>query len=239
MHKARVAMRRVGLCMIVLTSPFPVFAAEGEVNASVAPSEPASTDPAFAPSGHAMVSVATGLPYLAIGEVAYGVGSRFTVGVLGGITPTTEGGGVRIRGVLLDFGVDRLVAQLPLLYYPPTRGFLTVTSGMGEDAWFLVMPELQWEHRFGNGTRLHAGVGVAATSCADGLAAFLQRDIGFAQLQRMGDVWPTFKVGGSMPLSHATSLFADVALVPDGLVYGKPWIVGVPLVATVGMAHAF
>src|SRR5437762_14386768 len=75
----------------------------------------APNDALFPSAGSVAGSVATGIPYLGIGEVAYGVTDRFAVGVVGGVTPTTVGGGVRLRGVLFERGDDRLVIGSPLL----------------------------------------------------------------------------------------------------------------------------
>src|SRR5688572_14397259 len=52
--------------------------------------------------GRGRVTVATGIPYVAIGEYAYGVSDRVTVGFMTGVTPHIPGYGVRARAVLLE-----------------------------------------------------------------------------------------------------------------------------------------
>jgi hypothetical protein len=225
-------MNRFALTLAAALIAGPALAEDIVTAASADAEVPAMRDPLIAPDGHIAASVATGLPYLAIGEVAYGVTSRFTAGVIAGVTPNTEGFGVRLRGVLIDGDADRLIAASPILFYPATQN-------QGNEPWFLVMPELLAEHRFANGARVHAGFGVAAATCTDTLEAFFtgKRDTDHSAF--MGDLWATAKIGGSVALGHSTMLFADVTLVTPGLILGHAWIVGIPLVATVGVEHAF
>src|SRR5687767_14220218 len=73
--------------------------------------------------GQSRVTVSTGIPYIAIGEYAYGVSDRVTIGVLGGVTPSIPGFGVRARAVLYETADRfRIYFCTPVLYYPKTNG---------------------------------------------------------------------------------------------------------------------
>src|SRR5688572_5933359 len=61
-------------------------------------------DPSFPGGGHLSTSLATGVPFPALGEVALGIGDRFAVGVIGGATPKVPGFGIRPRLALFDTG---------------------------------------------------------------------------------------------------------------------------------------
>src|SRR5438552_7891888 len=121
-----------------------------------------SGDELFPEAGTFSGAFATGIPYVAIGEVAYGVSDRFALGVVGGITPTTVGAGLRLRGVLFEKGGDRVVLGAPILYYPPT-------GGLGDEPWMLTMPSLLFERRFESGGKIHFGAGIAAATCLDAI----------------------------------------------------------------------
>src|SRR2546425_12235612 len=69
--------------------------------------------------GASRLTFATGIPYLAIGEYAYGISNRLTVGFMAGVTPSVEGYGIRVRTVLYqpDPGF-RIYFCTPVFFYP-------------------------------------------------------------------------------------------------------------------------
>src|SRR3954454_11982914 len=75
------------------------------------------SDYLFPGAGHASATMSTGVPFLAIGELAYGITDRFAVGAIGGITPSVVGVGVRPRFSLVQSGAWRAVLVVPTLYY--------------------------------------------------------------------------------------------------------------------------
>lgn len=185
-----------------------------------------SSDELFPEAGTFAGAFATGIPYLGIGEVAYGVTDRFAIGAVGGVTPTTVGAGLRLRGVLLEKGRDRLVLGVPVLYYP-------ATSGLGNEPWLLTMPSMLLERRFETGSKIHIGAGIAAASCLDALVGE-KSGHGF-----MGGVWETVTVGAATRMGGFTG-FADVTLLFSGLkIAGKDWIGGPPVVLTLGVRRGF
>src|SRR5207244_10386209 len=88
-------------------------------------------DALFPGHGRVQTSLATGVPFLAMGEISVGIGDRFALGALGGATPNVPGFGIRPRAVVLEIGSWRGVLATPVLYYPFTSarrasaGFLT------------------------------------------------------------------------------------------------------------------
>src|SRR5262245_48642301 len=71
----------------------------------------------FPGRGRLSVSGSTGVPLVAGVEVAYGVGDRFAVGVVGGTTPGDPTVGLRLRGLLWSGTEQRVYAVMPFLYY--------------------------------------------------------------------------------------------------------------------------
>src|SRR6185503_14158511 len=80
--------------------PRPAHAPEADV-----PSAPTKTAGESIDSGDYLMpragqlgfGAASGIPYVAIGEVTYGFGERFAMGAIAGITPRTVGFGLRPR----------------------------------------------------------------------------------------------------------------------------------------------
>jgi hypothetical protein len=190
-------------------------------------------DALFPRAGEFSATVATGVPYLAIGEVAYGVSERFALGVVGGVTPITYGFGLRLRGIVVGGETARLVAVMPVLYYP-------ATASLGHEPWVLAMPQVLAEQRFGGDLTAHVGVGAAAATCTGAIAGLFtgkhehDADGGF-----MGGLWNTATVGGALPLGGVTA-FADATLILDGVrLADSRWIGGPPLVVTLGVRRGF
>ena len=92
---------------------------------------------------------------------------------MGGVTPKTVGGGVRLRGVLFERGDDRILLGSPILYYPATKG-------LGNEPWLLAMPQLLAERAFDGGSRLHFGAGLALAACTDAIGAALSGTLSHA-----------------------------------------------------------
>jgi hypothetical protein len=192
-----------------------------------------SGDELFPESGTFAGSFATGIPYLGIGEVAYGVTDRFAIGAVGGATPRTVGAGLRLRGVLFqsESGRDRVVLGAPVLYYPPT-------GGLGDEPWLLTLPSLLFERRFESGGKIHFGAGIAAASCLDSIGAHLFGS-GHSDSAFMGGIWETLTVGGATRMGSFTG-FADVTLLFSGpRLAGKDWIGGPPVILTLGVRRGF
>ena len=200
---------------------------------TVVAASPASDD-LFPGDGRVAATVATGIPYLAIGEVAYGLGDRFALGVVAGVTPITYGVGLRARALLAEGAAGRLVIGMPLLYYPATRT-------LGHEPWVLAMPQLLAERPLGNGAKIHVGVGAALATCTGAIAAFFggahDHDDGPGF---MGGAWNTLTVGGAIPMGASTRLFADAMLVMKGArLATADWIGGPPVVLTLGVRRGF
>jgi hypothetical protein len=174
-------------------------------------------------AGHLSGSVATGIPFLALGEVAYGISDGFALGVLGGVTPIVSGIGVRPRGVLLHWGEERFELVVPVLYYPRTGD---------REPWVLARPTLSFEHAFSSGARANFGLGVVGASCIESILTLgHDHDVKF-----MGGAWDTVAVGGALPLSRRASLFGEATAILAGVrPAGRDWVGGPPLVVALGV----
>jgi hypothetical protein len=178
----------------------------------------------FPKAGHFTTSLATGVPFVALGELAYGVGTRFSFGAMGGATPVVTGLGIRPRGILFSVGSTRATLTVPIFYYPKT------STG---DPWMLARPTLLFEHAFGSGARLSGGLGVIGAACTDSIFSLGREHSGTF----MGGLWNTVAVGGAVPLSSKTSLFAEGTAILRGVRFaGRDWVGGPPFAIEVGVA---
>ena len=129
------------------------FAQEAEVDS-------VHMDHLFPQKGKSLFTFATGVPYIAIGEYAYGFTDRFSVGVLVGVTPSIPGYGLRLNTILYKNGNSRVYARVPLLYYPQTKG-------LGGEPWLLTWPVVNYEKTFESGLRFSVGGGIVAAACVN------------------------------------------------------------------------
>jgi len=119
------------------------------------------SDYLFPEKGKSLLTLSTGIPYVAIAEYSYGFTDRFSVGVLAGTTPSVEGYGIRIKSVLFENDNDsRVYAKIPMLYYPQTKG-------LGGEPWLLTWPVINYEKKLKSGIRFSYGIGVVAAACAN------------------------------------------------------------------------
>jgi hypothetical protein len=174
-------------------------------------------------AGRVSGSVATGVPFLALGEIAYGVSDGLAVGVIGGVTPRVDGFGLRPRGVLFRSGRERVELVVPVLYYPKT--------GDGE-AWMLARPTASFEHALASGARISFGLGFVGATCVESLVTLGREH----DRKVMGGLWNTAAIGAAMPISRGASLFGEATAILAGLrPAGSNWIGGPPVVVAVGV----
>jgi hypothetical protein len=187
----------------------------------------------FAQRGQWSGTLATGLPFLGVGEIAYGASDRFAIGGMAAATPDlgnirgTITAGVRPRGVIFASGAWRSTLVVPVLYYPQVKGF------GDEEPWMLVRPALNLERELPSGARVNAGVGLIAAACTESLLTLGK------ERTMMGGVWNTASIGGAAPVSARTNLFGEGSAILDGVVPAHHWIGGAPVVALAGVSTAF
>ena len=206
-----------------------------------------SNDHLFPSKGGAMVTVSTGIPYLGIGELAYGFSDRFSVGLLAGATPSVEGYGVRVRGILYQRSERfRLYFRAPMFYYPQTHD-------LGGEPWVLAWPVISAEWKMNSGTRVSLGGGAVVASCFHSLLRHLglQKKAGTGDMEStsagdddhegfMGGVWNTVHAGVAFPVSHRIMIQTEVSLVMNGIkVAGRDWVGGPPVIAVIGLSYSF
>jgi len=193
--------------------------------------QPTSTDALFPRNGGFNATFATGLPFLGIGELAYGFGDRFALGAIAAATPNvgsirgTMAFGLRPRGVLFASGAWRSVITVPVLYYPEVSGF-----GGDLEPWVLARPTLSLEHELPGGASVSVALGAIAAACTEGILTLGE------ERTMMGGVWNTAGIGGAIPLSGRATLFGEASLVMRGVEPARDWIGGAPVVAIVGLA---
>jgi hypothetical protein len=197
-----------------------------------APRVGASGDYLFPRAGSFTATGASGIPFLAIGEVTYGVGDGFAVGAVAAATPNigrihgTMGFGLRPRGVLFASGEWRSYVTVPIFYYPEVEGFGDM------EPWMLVRPTVSLERRLPGGARVNAGFGAIAAACTESLVTLGREPT------MEGGVWETATIGGTVPLSARTQFFGEGSLIMRGVTPARDWIGGAPVVAIAGITTA-
>jgi hypothetical protein len=174
-------------------------------------------------AGHVSGSMTTGVPFLALGEVAYGVSDGFAVGAIGGVTPRVGGFGLRPRGVLFRSKLERVELVVPVLYYPKTGD---------REPWMLARPTLSFEHAFVSGVRVSFGLGAVGASCIESLVTLGREH----DRKVMGGLWNTATVGGALPILRHASVFGEATAILSGVrPAGSEWIGGPPVVVALGI----
>lgn len=173
-------------------------------------------------SGKGRVTVATGIPYIAIGEYAYGISDRVTVGVMTGVTPSIPGYGVRARAVLYQPRDDfRIYFCTPVLFYPRT-------NGLGGDPWWLTRPNINVEWTTTRGLRYKIGGSLIAAASHHTL-------FGNAANARFSPgLWNAVHGGISFPVGSNLTLQLESSLVMKGVRVAHSWVGGPPVILVIG-----
>jgi hypothetical protein len=211
------------------------------VDAPAAPPPPAThwkADPLFPGARHGSIGVATGVPFVGMGEVAYAPTEHFAIGAIVGVTPFVLGVGLRPRVALPLGRTYRVALASPVLYYPTGEGLI----GNGAP-WFLAQPGLRLERQLGEHAYVHAGAGVVA---AIGFPAKNERgemvstynDKHVVDKGTPWGVWNTVLLGGAVSVFDRTTVFAEGMLIMRGVrLAGDEWIGGPPVAFTLGVAR--
>jgi len=199
----------------------------------------------FPGAGRPTVAGATGLPFLGIAEVGFGVTNGFTVGAVGGITPSVVTAGLRPRFRVPTSERTALVLVVPMLYYP--KASAPGPGNIGETSWVLARPELFFDVSTSERWEVGVGMGFVAAGSTYALGQFFEgrkfamppyngstdSDHGFA-----GGVWNTACTRASYALDGQTHLFAEGSLVMKGIALAND-VGGPPIVVTLGAQHSF
>lgn len=193
--------------------------------------------------GKSMVELYTGFPYVAIGQYSYGFSNRFSVGIIYGYTPFVRGYGLRIKSVIAQPSKSmRIYMKSPLIYYPKMQ--------TGEvDPWVLAWPTMNVEWKLKNGGRVWTGVGLIGAACTefffkpkDGHEEYgPDHEPGTEKDEVMANLWNTFQIGYSKPVSKKLSYVIEIAPVMEGLKIKSPdgFLDGAPVIVTLGLSYSF
>lgn len=173
--------------------------------------------------GESRFTFATGIPFVGVAEYAFGVTNRFTVGVLGGLTPVVEGYGLRMRSVIYqknDF--YRVYFCTPIIYYPNLSG---------GDPWWLTRPNINFEWVTKSNVRYK--IGGSAILAASNNSLF--GDTAKATLKP--DLWSSVHGGVSIPLSGSVSFQTEISYVSKGVQPIKDFVGAPPVILVLGVSY--
>ncbi len=174
--------------------------------------------------GKGRITLATGIPYVAIGEYAYGISDRVTVGVLAGVTPMVEGYGIRARAVLHEpHHGFRIYFCTPVLFYPKTKG-------LGGDPWWLARPNINFEWITERGFRYKVGGGLIAAASHHSLFG----DPSAAKFAP--DIWNSVHGGISFPIGSDATFQIEASLIMNGFRVADHWVGGPPVLLVTGIS---
>jgi hypothetical protein len=202
-------------------------------------------DDLFPPPGRPSLSAATGLPFLAIGEVGFGLTNGIAIGAIGGVTPSVLTAGIRPRFLVRASEHYAVMLSIPMLWYP--KASAPGPGNVGSTAWVLARPEVMLD--VSPTPRVHVAGGVGLIAAASTLAlgnklegkTFAVPAYGGATTDRVGfagGVWDTLCMHGSYALDRATHLFAEGSLVFSGVALADN-VGGPPVVVTLGLQRTF
>jgi hypothetical protein len=213
---------------------------------AAAPSSPYGPNGDLFPTpGRPSLSAATGLPFLAIGEVGLGLTRGVALGAIGGVTPSVLTAGVRPRFLIRASERYAVMLSVPMLWYP--KASAPGPGNIGSTAWVLARPELMLD--VSPNPRVHVAGGVGLIAAASTLALgnklrgkeFAVPAYNGSEADRVGfagGVWDTLCAHGSYALDPATHLFAEGSLVFSGVALADN-VGGPPVVVTLGVQRTF
>ncbi len=175
--------------------------------------------------GRGRITLATGIPYVAIGEYAYGVSDRVTVGVLAGVLGklTVKGYGIRARAVVHEpHDGFRIYFCTPVLFYPSTKGLL------GGDPWWLARPNINFEWITERGFRYKVGGGLIAAASHHSLFG------NPSEAKFVPDIWNSVHGGISFPIGTDVTFQVEASLIMNGFRVADDWVGGLPVLLVMG-----
>jgi hypothetical protein len=233
------------LCLLVAPT-----ARADETSPPTLPAPPASSPygpngDLFPTPGRPSLSAATGLPFLAIGEIGMGVTQGVAVGVIGGVTPSVLTAGIRPRFLVRASERFAVMLSIPMLWYPSASA--PGPGNVGTTSWVLARPELMLDVTATPRLHVAGGAGIIAAASVLALENKVRgRDfavpayggstedrVGFA-----GGIWNTLCAHASYALDPATHLFAEGSLVFSGVLLADN-VGGPPVVVTAGLQRTF
>ncbi len=161
-----------------------------------------------------------------IGDVAYGLSNRFSLGIVGGTTGTFSVVGTKLAARLYDHKSFRLLYRMSMIYYPERKGtYLFDKTNQNIMPWMLTMGLLDGQWQMKNGLRLAAGMGLLETHCIDGMMNLIlgrKPDAEEKEDESPFELFNTFQTSVSIPLSKKLTLRPEAIMIFQGtnLVHG-------------------
>ena len=200
----------------------------------------AEVNPLFPAAGRGSFSLATGIPFVGLGELAVGITSDAAIGLLVGTTPQVRAWGLRPRLRVLKRGRYELTTAWLFLHYPHNRQ-------LDSPPWVLGRPTLQLGRRMTDRMQLGVQTGLAGAitmariarlrgkpDYSDGAGGFRGYE---TKRPLTAGLWWTAGASAAVRASERVFLFAEASLVLAGLHLAESdWVGAIPTVVALGMS---
>jgi hypothetical protein len=184
------------------------------------------------------VSLASGVPFAAVGELVVGTVDDFALGFIAGVATTGDesavGGRARIR--VVDAGDVDVALVLPVLFYPPVEK-------RNDAFWVLTSPSLLLRGRPSEDWLVYGGAGAVLAACVDDIGTVFSGDEhhALATEQMVNGAWHTFNAGASLRVHDGVALFVDSMVMMTNFVPSESYSdkIGPPFLAELGANYTF
>ncbi len=191
--------------------------------------------------GKTMIEFYSGMPYIGVGQIAYGFSRNFSVGIIYGVTPVSSAYGIRMKAVINNTSEKwRIIAKSPVLYYPER-------NQKDKDAWMLAWPTLNAEVKLKNESKIWFGIGAIGVACTDYLFGSPKKMMDKIPMEgnsaeeemEMVGIWNTFQFGYSKSISRRASFVIEASPVMEGfkLKSKSGFLDAFPVIVTLGLSY--
>lgn len=212
--------------------------------------KPPAPDRLFPGAGRVAVTVSSGIPHAALGDINVGVSPWFSMDLGATLSAKFNETSLFVRP-RFALGTGRwfdVAYHMPIAYYPKSE------RRHGWD-WWLINPALFLRVRPRDGTSFYGGMGIVAASTTDSLSAAFRdpepaeppenwdfSDVGDEEAHlTVNGVWNTFHLGIDQALTQDWIASIDSILLMDGLSLSRSYAekVGPPVFVQAGITYVF
>lgn len=181
-------------------------------------------------SGSPVLTVATGVPYVSVTELSWGITDRISLGVMAAYAPPAAAFGARLHAGLYQEDNLSVFFRMPAIYYPPHPELFC------GNPWVLAWPSLHAEWQLDSGVRLNVGTGILGASCVHELLGHSSADENEGGVLMQG-IWNTVSAGVIVPLSERVSFHVEVSPVLKGTrPAGSDWVAQFPVIVVLALS---